>query len=95
MALTTFDTDTDGRLNRDEFVEFSRNLMKTGPDMFFARVGKDAAIRTALLPVATRGLQGAAGASGWKAIADVPLHIAAPMVGAVAGAVKALLPFGL
>jgi hypothetical protein len=94
-ALDKFDSNQDKRLDRDEFVEFSRELVKNGPDMFFMRVGRDAAINTTLLPVATRSLQGAASASGWKAVADVPLHIAAPAVGAVFRAVKALLPVGL
>lgn len=74
---------------------FSRSLVKNGPDMFFARVGRDAAIQTAVLPVATRGLQGAASASGMTAIADVPLHIAAPIVGSLFKAVRALIPVGL
>lgn len=52
-------------------------------------------MNTAVLPIATKGLQGAAGASGWTAIADLPLHVAAPMVGSLFGAVKALLPIGL
>lgn len=69
--------------------------VKSGPDMFFARVGRDAAVNTAVLPVATKGLQGVAGASGWTAVSNLPLHVAAPMVGSIFGAVRALLPFGL
>ena len=63
--------------------------------MFFARVGRDAAIQTAVLPVATKGLQSAASASGLGTIANLPLHIAAPAVGSIFKALRALMPVGL
>jgi hypothetical protein len=63
--------------------------------MFFARVGRNAAFHTAALPVATRGLQVGARSAGLSTLADVPLHIAAPAVGAIFRAVRAVLPFGL
>jgi hypothetical protein len=66
-----------------------------GPDLFFSRVGKDAAVRTAVLPMATKSLQAAAGAAGLAPLAAVPLHVAAPAVGAIFRAVRALLPLGL
>jgi hypothetical protein len=69
--------------------------VKSGPDMFFARVGRDAAINTAVLPFATKGLQEVAGASGWTMISNLPLHVAAPMAGSLFGAIRALLPIGL
>lgn len=69
--------------------------MYSGPDMFFARVGKDTAVNTALLPVATKSIQAGAGAAGFGAFSQVPLHVAAPVVGAMFKAVRALLPIGL
>lgn len=74
---------------------FARSLVKNGPDMFFARVGRDAAVQAAVLPVATRGLQAAARASGFAGAANIPLHFAAPAVGSMLKAVRALVPLGL
>lgn len=39
--------DGNGTLEPAEFVEFARSIMKNGPDMFFSRVGKQAAVNTA------------------------------------------------
>eukprot|EP00892_Ulva_mutabilis_P003518 jgi/Ulvmu1/1538/UM011_0268.1 len=94
-ALQSFDSNHDQRLDEAEFFEFSRSLVKNGPDMFFARVGRDAAVHTAIIPVATRGLQGVASASGMSSLANVPLHIAAPVVGSLFRAARALVPLGL
>jgi hypothetical protein len=66
--------------------------MAAGPDMFFMRVGRDAAVKTAVLPASTRALQELCSRGGFKAVADVPLHIAAPTLGCVVRAVSALIP---
>lgn len=95
IAFTNFDKDQNGTLDKDEFVEFSRGLVKNGPDMFFSRIGKDTITKTAVLPVATRGIQMGAGAAGIGAIAGLPLHIAAPLVGGICAAFRALVPAGL
>lgn len=71
------------------------NLCLTaGPDMFFMRVGRDAAVRTAILPASTRALQEMCSKGGLKAMSDVPLHIAAPAVGVIFRAVRAIIPMG-
>jgi hypothetical protein len=44
---THVSSDNNGTLDPAEFVEFARSMMKSGPDMFFARVGKHTAINTA------------------------------------------------
>ena len=63
--------------------------------MFFARVGKDAAVNAAFLPFATKSLQAGAGAAGWGKLAQAPLHVAAPAVGSLFKAVRAIVPIGL
>jgi hypothetical protein len=70
----------------------SAQCMAAGPDMFFMRVGRDAAVRTAVLPASTRALQELCSRGGLKALADVPLHVAAPTVGCVFRAVSAIIP---
>ena len=40
-----------------EFVGFASDLVHSGPDTFFARVGKEAAIRTAIVPGAAHLIQ--------------------------------------
>ncbi len=40
-----------------EFVAFASDLVHSGPDTFFARVGKEAAIRTAIVPGAAHLIQ--------------------------------------
>lgn len=63
--------------------------------MFFARVGRDAAVRTTMLPMVTKGIQQLAATSGYGQLKNVPLHIAAPAVGTLWRSVRALLPAGL
>lgn len=61
--------------------------------MFFARVGKDAVVKTALLPALTVGLKkGTAELPGLQGMQSVPLAVLAPAVGVVFNAVKALIP---
>jgi hypothetical protein len=92
-ALRAFDADGNGSLDEPEFEKFARSLMKSGPDMFFARLGKDAVIKTALLPTVTMGLKQAGSKTpGLEGIKDVPLAVMAPAVGVVFQAVRALIP---
>lgn len=92
-ALRAFDADSNGSLNEPEFERFARSLMKSGPDMFFARVGKDAIVKTALLPTLTMGIKQASSKTpGLEPIKDVPLAVLAPAVGVVFQAVRALIP---
>jgi hypothetical protein len=123
-----------------EFVAFASDLVHSGPDTFFARVGKEAMIQTAIVPGAAHFLQkvhphmqqnvdiaqsspacslnttenagmrpsslgtlsevdvcplctqlcAATGALG--PLANAPLHIFAPAVGVVFGAIRGLIP---
>lgn len=66
---------------------------RPGPDMFFARVGKDAVIKTALLPAMTVGVKKASSeVPGLEGVKDVPLAVLAPALGVAFNAVKALIP---
>lgn len=56
-ALRAYDEDGNGTLDEKEFELFARSLMKTGPDAFFARVGKSAVVQTAFLPAAAAAVQ--------------------------------------
>lgn len=61
--------------------------------MFFARVGKDAILKTALLPAVTVGVKKAsAEVPGLDAMKDVPLAVLAPALGVAFNAVRALIP---
>lgn len=61
--------------------------------MFFARVGKDAVLKTALLPAVTVGVKRAAGeVPGLESVKDVPLALMAPALGVAFNAVRALIP---
>ena len=42
---------------QDEFFDFARDMIKTGPDAFFARVGRAAFTRTLVLPGASYGIK--------------------------------------
>eukprot|EP00879_Flechtneria_rotunda_P025098 GHRR01026651.1.p1 GENE.GHRR01026651.1~~GHRR01026651.1.p1 ORF type:complete len:106 (-),score=29.42 GHRR01026651.1:147-464(-) len=68
--------------------------MPAGPDTFFARVGKDALIKTALLPALTIGIKSAGSQMpGLQSVKDVSLAVLAPAVGVVFKAVRALAPY--
>lgn len=56
-ALRAYDEDGNGTLDQKEFEEFARSMINTGPDAFFARVGKHAVIQTAVLPAAAAAVQ--------------------------------------
>jgi hypothetical protein len=61
--------------------------------MFFARVGKDAVLKTALLPAVTMGVKNASGSvPGLEAVKDVPLAVLAPALGVTFNAIRALIP---
>mmetsp|Transcript_6750 Transcript_6750/g.16808 ORF Transcript_6750/g.16808 Transcript_6750/m.16808 type:complete len:153 (-) Transcript_6750:258-716(-) len=90
-SLKAFDKDGNGTLEPAEFVEFARSMMKSGPDMFFARVGKQTAINTAVLPAAGMVIQRAT-QNSLPAVAGVPLAVLAPVIGNIFGAVRGLLP---
>ncbi|CAL8464704.1 g4239 [Coccomyxa elongata] len=92
-ALKVFDVDGNGYLDRWEFVAFASDLVHSGPDTFFARVGKEAAIRTAIVPGAAHLIQKLCAATGALGpVANAPLHIFAPAVGVVFGAIRGLIP---
>lgn len=93
-ALKEFDTDHNGSLDHKEFERFAKSLMKSGPDVFFARVGKDALVKTAILPAITMGIKNAGGSlPGLERVKDVPLAVLAPALGVAFNAVKALIPY--
>uniref|UniRef100_A0A383V315 EF-hand domain-containing protein n=1 Tax=Tetradesmus obliquus TaxID=3088 RepID=A0A383V315_TETOB len=93
-ALKSFDDDHNGALDDREFERFAKSLMSTGPDMFFARVGKDAVVKTALLPALTVGVKKAGGElPGMEGLKDVPLAVLAPALGVAFNAIKALVPY--
>ena len=94
-SLKAFDADGNSKLDRDEFVEFARGLVKNGPDVFFSRIGKDALVKTAILPILATSVQGGAGALGFQRVAQLPLHVTAPFVSVVFGLFRAILPIGL
>lgn len=56
-ALRAYDEDGNGTLDEKEFEELAKSLMRTGPDAFFARVGKSAVVNTAFLPAAAVAVQ--------------------------------------
>ncbi|KIY96788.1 hypothetical protein MNEG_11173 [Monoraphidium neglectum] len=87
-ALRAYDADGSGCLEEKEFELFAKSLMHSGPDQFFARVGKDALLRTAVLPAVTVGVKNAAG----NLFSGVPVVVLAPAIGCVVSAIKALIP---
>lgn len=91
-ALNIYDKDGNGVLDVDEFTEFSRGLLKSGPDVFFARVGKSAMVNTAFLPTAAFVVQRGARGLGLGGIPDMPMHFLAPILGTLFNAVRALIP---
>ena len=61
--------------------------------MFFARVGKDAVLKTALLPAVSVGVKNATSqVPGLEGVKDVPLAVLAPALGVAFNAVRALIP---
>ncbi|CAL5224596.1 g7307 [Coccomyxa viridis] len=92
-ALTVFDVDGNGTLDKWEFYEFTKSMTSSGPDTFFKRVGTSAVIRTAFIPGVTHLLQRAARESGqFGKFGNAPLAIMAPALGVVGGALRGLLP---
>eukprot|EP00884_Botryococcus_braunii_P006445 jgi/Botrbrau1/15801/Bobra.4_1s0151.1 len=49
-ALKQFDANHDGSLDLDEFELFARSFIKSGPDVFFSRIGKNVVVETGLVP---------------------------------------------
>eukprot|EP00879_Flechtneria_rotunda_P010739 GHRR01011221.1.p1 GENE.GHRR01011221.1~~GHRR01011221.1.p1 ORF type:complete len:120 (+),score=38.86 GHRR01011221.1:148-507(+) len=93
-ALKAYNADGNGTLNQEECQQFAKSLLKSGPDTFFARVGKDALIKTALLPALTIGIKSAGSQMpGLQSVKDVSLAVLAPAVGVVFKAVRALAPY--
>ena len=45
------------RARQDEFFEFASTMVNTGPDAFFARIGRSALVNTMLLPSASYGIK--------------------------------------
>ncbi len=60
--------------------------------MFFARVGKDAIVKTSVLPAVTFGVKKAASSSGLESVGNAPLAVLAPAIGCAFQAIKALMP---
>jgi hypothetical protein len=46
-----------GCIRQDEFFEFASAMVNTGPDAFFARIGRSALVNTMLLPSASYGIK--------------------------------------
>ncbi|EIE19030.1 hypothetical protein COCSUDRAFT_67940 [Coccomyxa subellipsoidea C-169] len=90
-ALKVFDIDGNGYLDKTEFVAFASDLVHSGPDTFFARVGKEAMIRTTIVPGAAHLIQRYCGGL-LGPVGNAPLHIFAPAVGVIFGAVRGLIP---
>ena len=69
--------------------------MKVGPDAFFARIGRNAVVRTAFVPGAAHLVQRLCQnheVLGLGKISNVPLHFLSPMVGVAFGAIRGLIP---
>lgn len=94
-ALQLFDTNKSGGLEKDEFVPFARSLVSDGPDMFFARVARDAVYKAAVAPLSAKGIQQLAKQAGVTKVANIPLHYLAPVADVGFRSIKALMPFGL
>lgn len=77
-------------LDCEQFILFAHDLVKSGPDVFFARVGRQAVLRTGILPGFTWGLKKIAGEVG--GLNRVPAVVLAPAIGTVVGAIRGLLP---
>jgi len=92
-ALKAFDDDHNGALDEPEFERFAKSLMKTGPDVFFARLGKQAVVTTTLLPALSMGVKNASKqVPGLESVGDVPLAVLAPALGVIFNAIRALIP---
>ncbi|CAK0787613.1 hypothetical protein CVIRNUC_010835 [Coccomyxa viridis] len=92
-ALTVFDVDGNGTLDRSEFYLFTKDMVHSGPDTFFKRVGTSAVLRTALIPGVTHLLQKVARQSGqFGKFGNAPLAIMAPTMGVLGGALRGLIP---
>lgn len=89
MALRAYDTDGNGTLEFNEFVEFAASLVNTGPDQFFARMGRHALIETAIMPAAAKGLKAIVGGP----LQNTPMVFLAPGLAVGIRALRGLLPF--
>uniref|UniRef100_A0A7R9VSR9 EF-hand domain-containing protein n=1 Tax=Chlamydomonas euryale TaxID=1486919 RepID=A0A7R9VSR9_9CHLO len=88
-AMAAFDTDSNKKFDKQEFREFVKSLMHTGPDAFFARVGKNMVSNSAILPGAALAVKKASG----PALSNVPLAVIAPLLGTITKSVRSLMPF--
>jgi hypothetical protein len=87
-ALQEYDADKNGTLDQQEFEEFARNLFANGPDVFFARIGKSAAVNAVVLPTAAVASKHLAG----SVFGGVPLAVLAPAFGIIGKSLRGLLP---
>jgi hypothetical protein len=81
-----------GMLDEAQFVLFARDLVKSGPDAFFSRVGRQAVLRTGILPGVTYAVKRYAGEA--LKVSGVPSVVLAPAIGTIVGAARGLLPWG-
>ena len=49
--------DSPSRVVQDQFFDFASTMVNTGPDAFFARIGRSALVNTMVLPGASYGLK--------------------------------------
>jgi hypothetical protein len=92
-SLKIFDKDGDGALNKDEFFYFAKDLLKNGPDAFFARVGKQALVQGGALPAAATGFKKVvSNTPGLEELSKIPLAVLAPLLGTTAQSIRALIP---
>ncbi|KAK9829929.1 hypothetical protein WJX72_008696 [[Myrmecia] bisecta] len=93
-AFAVFDVDRNGTLDEAEFIEFAKQMLHSGPDQFFARMGREALVKTAIVPGAAHLVQRACSLHPTLGpLANAPLAIFAPIFGVVVGSIKGLLPY--
>jgi len=94
-ALAAFDSNKDGTLDPREFQRFAHNMVNTGPDAFFARIGKNAVVNVGVLPASATVLKKLAtelDIAGLAKMAGVPDVLLAPALGVLAKAVRGIIP---
>jgi len=94
-ALHAFDSNKDGVLDPREFQAFAHNMVSTGPDAFFARIGKNAVVNVGVLPASATVLKKLAtefDIAGLAKMAGVPDVLLAPALGVIAKAVRGIVP---
>lgn len=88
-ALALFDEDGNKKLDRNEFAGFAKDMLRSGPDAFFARIGKNVLANGAILPAASFALKSVASGT---LLGGVPLVVLSPLLGTVYKSVRSMIP---